>query len=558
MLQHDRRIDHGATESQERKTHRAPGKRTLTAGLSPPAAAAPSPDKVEAAEAVLETVSEMIDNRDVRTVDVGDDGMARPHDFTKDVAAEYVPLIKEWQFILAGRHDIAGGPTVIIEGDMVLEHIDGALATMRPVFRVLEGDERGLALTARFKTKVAKLRATHARNGIEEAVRRTAGRSIDDSGAGFDAKTEDEQIRQAIAESLQLARRASTVVQRFAGDDVRRLDQTFKTAAKDLAPIAQIKDFDRQLRSAQTTSAALQHVAGYLTLISAVFAVADPEERASLWNEHAGTLGKVRSVAQIAQTATQLVSGSVAVVGTVSYAAAKVNGDADLARKALNASGRALGNIGFVLNVIGLIRGVVTLLDPDATNDEKAQAVVDTAASGLGIAARLMPTFTAAGPAAFALVVTFYTMNATIKKGLEAYAGLISAGLQECFDDMRSEGRNINQLALELAITMEWHEAEPDAGRRLAIADVIERRTIALSSALNAYLQRASRPGANRDPGTWGPIQQRFTVVARRTSKTSEETLKHAAQVIEVFVHCLTRADVLFVECAEWAMEQYG
>src|SRR5262249_30724034 len=116
---------------------------------------------------------------------------------------------------------------------------------------------------------------------------------------------------------------------------------------------------------------------GGLDAVSFIMTVTDPEARRELFEARSSYFGKVARDAEIGEVLLKFVSGVAAFGGASVYGIAKLAGKIELAEEVLDATVHGIGTVAGGLYLIGVVRGVAVLLDPDATPNERAEAAVE-------------------------------------------------------------------------------------------------------------------------------------------------------------------------------------
>src|SRR5262249_32010975 len=149
--------------------------------------------------------------------------------------------------------------------------------------------------------------------------------------------------------------------------------------------------------------------------------------------------------------------------GASVYGIAKLAGKIELAEEVLDATVHGIGTVAGGLYLIGVVRGVAVLLDPDATPDERAEAAVEAAASAVslaGFASRWVPRLAGvakwSGPIAASLAINFFLVKHGAASMHAAQVGLKRLDWAPCF-----------RAAQKAAIDVQWWQ------RQLAATDAI-------------------------------------------------------------------------------------
>lgn len=214
-------------------------------------------------------------------------------------------------------------------------------------------------------------------------------------------------------------------------------------------------------------------IKGGLDAVLAIETVTDPKRREELFAAHDNYFGRVAKGADINTLLWRFVSGTIAFGGAGVYGMARLAGETKLAEHVLEATVKGIGNVAGPLYLFGVVHGAATLLDPNASPEEKAEAAVETVSSAIGVvgfASRWVPRLAGvarwSGPIAASLTINLYVLQklAPLKHGAEV--GLSRLDWVECYKTTRDNGAEIQWWVRRLAAAEAILATERDTRRR--------------------------------------------------------------------------------------------
>lgn len=480
-----------------------------------------------------------------------------------EVPAKYRELLDHW-FQVVTRQPIktAGGAELSLSGTMRATHLHQLSAETDPLIDILmkEGDENTIPwLEKEYWRPLGALHRRAFEEEIHEDIERQAG------VGNLETLSEEGALKEASSRALQNVRLATTLVTRFtnsaAMDTAKRLDDMFKEAAKSATGPVGIEAI-----KGMTLPTALMHLKSGLDGVNAILAVADPKERERLLRSRPDLFGKVAQGVDVIQILTQFVSGAAALTTASTWAYASITGNTQLAGAVLSRAAPVLDKLNVALNVIGVIHGVLVLLDDEATDEQKAAAAVEVGISGAGVAGfalRFAGISGVSGPLTLSVAATYYTFNALAKLTFGASAGILKLWLRAAYETMQRRGKEVHAWAMRFAAARDLADAETSPYRRdeyLRNADIYHS---ILKGEVKHFLDQLTIPasdyvGAARRPGSFDSIRRRFEPLGGRPMDTQEETLDLAADLIKTLVDCFTHADTIFKETFDEAWEEHA
>jgi hypothetical protein len=215
-------------------------------------------------------------------------------------------------------------------------------------------------------------------------------------------------------------------------------------------------------------------IKGALDAVLAIETVTDPKRREELFAARENIFGRIGQGADVSTLLLRFVSGTIAFGGATVYGMARLAGEAKLAEHVLEATAKGIGNITGPLFLVGVVRGVATLLDPQASPDEKAEAAVETASSAIGavgFASRWVPRLAGvadwSGPIAASLTINFNALKYYFAPMAHEFeVGLSRGDWVECRKTTRENTTEIGWWQRRLAVTEAILANEKDPRRR--------------------------------------------------------------------------------------------
>ncbi len=307
---------------------------------------------------------------------------------------------------------------------------------------------------------------------------------------------------------------------------------------------------------------ALAVIKGGLDAVLAVATVTDPERRRELFAARENIFGSFAQSADVNTLLWRFVSGTIAFGGAIVYGFARVFGKAELAEQVLELTVKGISNVTGPLFLVGVVHGVATFLDPQASPDEKAEAAVETASSAIGavgFASRWVPRLAGvarwSGPIAYSLTINFYALKyyfAPLEHGAEV--GLSRLDWAECWKTTRENAAEIQWWLRRLAVTEAILATEKDPRRR----HELEQSAAAFSAEL---VDRHLRPfvdgmttSSGLDDPRWpcGPALQRrlrpLQSIAKSAGTSPDSALAAAAALLLTVDQAFTEWDAIVME----------
>jgi outer membrane protein OmpA-like peptidoglycan-associated protein len=478
----------------------------------------------------------------------------------KDVPDRWQPLLQEWWLIANGTVRYPDGMTVSYRGDFLSAHIDRAVQDTTPLVRALlaEGDKNtGPWVQRYYSDMVDKFRARAVRDAVSETIDRAAEQGV---GGTLDIGALDEitKLRIGSSQALKLTRAVLTVATRTASVNAKnaaKLDQLYAEAMG-------LKDMPASLRTTRATNllTALTYVQGGLNLVQAIVNVADPEKRLEIYRQHQERFGRVAGYTEMLKNLGQFVSGAATVAGAGTYAVASVLGKAELAAKALSLGSSALGKINTALNVFAVIHGIAVLCNDAATPEERIEAGVEAAAGGLGLAGKFVPVLAPYAAAASAsLLINFYAFKGLLEATAGAVTGLISLGLNISYAYLHETAQALSWTGMRYAAALDLAASVQQPTKAVELARQTEAlRWNLVELTIKPFMQSATRPGGNRDPGTYEILRARFLPLSNARLETPEQVIEFTARLLQVITSCFTDAEQIYREQVNYTWEHHA
>jgi hypothetical protein len=507
----------------------------------------------------------------------------------KEVPDQYRLLLNEWFYITHGysSQNRPGKPSVTIRGAMLRTHIDGAVADTMPFINELikEGDpdSTGSWLDTNIFQKITEFRDRALKEDVSDTI--AAARPLPNKESpDLERETEEEKLQAVIREELETIEMASLLALRF-------LHKQVEHAAEQAEKTAQLEELFEKIRDEaikageKESSAVLKPITrmdmptsllffkgGLLAAVS-ILSVTDPEERKRLFAKQKGFFGEAKRDADVVKLLASFVGGAIAVTKGATYALARVTGNAKLAAEVLATGIPGIEKAVAVLNVVGVIHGVLMLIDPDSTGEQRAEGALELTVGGLGIAPKVAKLVGAsgaaegiaaiAGPLSTSLVISFYTIRWLGETAAGAAVGWIKGGLNGVFEDMRENALYVQSTALKLAAAAQLalYDKDPQRAREL-LKQADGLRWNLVEYFIRPYLQRATVGRRNvfgmpyiKDPASWSEeLIKRFQPLVGRKGDTNEQALALAADFIHVVAKCFANQEEILRVTIDEAM----
>jgi hypothetical protein len=327
--------------------------------------------------------------------------------------------------------------------------------------------------------------------------------------------------------------------------------------APDLATFPAIKH-----AAASPLGDGLTVIKGGLDAVLAIETVTDPERRRELFAARENIFGRIAQGAEVNSLLWRFVSGTIAFGGATVYGMARLAGEAELAEHVLEATVKGISNVTGPLFLVGVVHGAATLLDPQASPDEKAEAAVETASSAIGavgFASRWVPRLAGvarwSGPIAASLTINFFVLKYYFAPLVHrAEVGLSSLDWVECWKTTRENAAEIQLWQRRLAVTEAILAHEKDPRRR----HELEQRVTAFSTELVDSHLRPFVDGmitsSGLDDPRWpcGPALQRrlraLQSVVKSAGTSPDSALAAAAVLLLTVDQAFTEWDAIVME----------
>jgi hypothetical protein len=423
-----------------------------------------------------------------------------------------------------------------------------------------EGDENTVPwLETEYWKPFSALHRRAFEESIDEEIEGRAGVS------NIGTLTEEEALKEATRNLLTDVRLVTTLVTRFTNaqaiDAISKFDDLWAQSAQTATGPVGITSI-----KGMTLTTGLMHLKNGLDGVAAILAVADPAERERRFRDRPDLFGKTMQGVNVVQTIAQFVSGATALTTAATYTYATVAGKGLLAARVLSGAAPVLDKLNIVLNVIGVVHGVLVLLDDEATDDEKAAAAVEVAISGAGVAgaaARFAGISGVSGPLTLSVAAAYYTFNALAKLAMGASAGILKMWLGAAYETMQRRGKEVHGWAMRFASARDLAEGETADYRREEFQRKADIYQSILKTEVESFLEQLTVPassyiGAAHRPGSFDSIRKRFQPLVGRKMDTPDQTLEVAAELIKTLVDCFTNADKIFQETFDSAWEEHA
>jgi hypothetical protein len=519
-----------------------------------------SPDNLKAMDAATSAQPSSV---------ASDPGTPFPESLLAHVPDRYKELVREWHYIVHPVHVEPNGLIISIYGTMRETHLNMAVAQTQSLVNELatEGEKDStLPYLSDYWSSVMYLRNQVGQEVIAEATEKAKGVQ----GANFEELSETEKAKSAVDKATEAAHIAVKVVTQFKAEEIehaiehaeheaerlRKLDEVFQDAAKSGQwPKASLLESAAKM----DVVTALVHIEGALHGLSAILAIADPAKREEMLRGSSTIFGLVGAGFLGAKLVLQFAAGATALVGAGGYAVAKLLGKEALAADILAKGVKALEGLEIAISAVMVVHGVLTLLDSEATAEEKEEGALEVAIGATPLIAKITGAFEG-GPATLAVVIGFYTFKWIGEAAYGFSVDLAKISLAMCYEFMRREATNVNDDGLHLALALKFWEIEPDHDRKAMFWSVIPGLRSNLRASLADALQHATvgGGGGDREPAYHEPLRKRFAPLATRTTDSDVDLLEVAQEYVHTVAEALAHPDEILEEDVKDMWEKHG
>lgn len=351
-----------------------------------------------------------------------------------------------------------------------------------------------------------------------------------------------EQQRQAVSDSLAALGQFALLASRLGTSTASRFGEETRAALSQIVSRAPAGSRLAGIASMPIPEAIL-HLRGVLNGFNAILAITHTDRRNQLLTTQLG----VRGVAGASRVFLGLLEGLVATTCVVGSGLACLLGKTELASSLFRlGASEFVRRIGWVASLAQTVHGISILLDDQATDSGRLQAVLDLAMGSagligaarslrgpllarLGIVGSRVPSLAGiAGPLSAGIVVTAGEVAylRLLIRGMEE--GMASAGIRQSFDVVEVEAGGVAHVANELAEAMSYSQEAahgvPAASQPGELNVAADREVQSRSRRLREFLERAIDHVTQRQPefailfqpASWPHVSQPFE--ALRTS----------------------------------------
>jgi hypothetical protein len=306
---------------------------------------------------------------------------------------------------------------------------------------------------------------------------------------------------------------------------------------------------------------------GGLDLISAIVTVTDPKARDELFRARSNYFGTVAKGADINKFAWQFISGSIALGGASAYAGLRLVGKIKDAERFLDGAVAGVSNVGAALNLAGLVHGTFVLLDPDATGDEKAEAVVEVTSSGVGLAgfaiknvkrlskvSRLAAFAKWSGPISASLTINYYQFKYLAGLKHKARVGLSRLDWVYCHRAAKGAAIEAQKWQRRLAVTTALLAYEENPRRKAELRKNADTyRYLLINDHLKPFVEsRLASKTMDADAASCGPaFNRRLKPVASQLGSAAgsdESALAAGADFLTIVATAFAEWDHIVME----------
>ena len=259
----------------------------------------------------------------------------------------------------------------------------------------------------------------------------------------------------------------------------------------------------------------------------------------ALLNKYEGFFGKVSAGTEISKLMLQFVSGVIGFGGAGVYSMARVLGKAELAEHVLAASTKGVAKVTGALYFVGVIHGTLTLLDPDASPNEKAEAAAEVASSSVG-AAGFISDVTGwapavgrlAGPIGASLQINWQLLKLAARGYKGAVIGLSRLDWVSAYQETVATIAAVEQESQRLVVTDALMAQESDGPRQSELQkNAGASRYVLIDQQIKPYLE--SRKRAGNDP--YPTLMNRFLPIRARLDNDMKSD-DEASQIASMFL----------------------
>jgi hypothetical protein len=304
---------------------------------------------------------------------------------------DHVALVWEWWRLTVEVASDAEGVT----GASARRRIAAAAAKTAPLVAIVKEDKKGRLWANRYEVGRETLTQWAAREevdkmmaaGVSAEIILSTSRLLTASG------TEDERIRSGAASALSMLGELSELAHRLAEHPTEKAEHAREVYEEQLGEYIHkvVTEHDLEAEAPGLVRRArfgqgLALLKGGLDAVNAIMAVADPEARKEMFKARSSYFGTVVQGVEMNALLWKFVSGAITFAGVGVSGLAWLAGNIPLAEGVLDATVKGIGAVTGPLFLVGIIRGALVFLDPDASPDEKVEAAVAVASSAVGLA----------------------------------------------------------------------------------------------------------------------------------------------------------------------------
>jgi hypothetical protein len=499
-------------------------------------------------------------------------GSPFPERILADVPAKYHDLVREWHYIVHPVQAEPGGITVSIYGTMRETHLNMALGQTQKLVNelVTEGaTDATFSYLADYWNAVARVRAEIAEEVVAEAAEKA---KTVVQGLSFEGESENEHAKTAIDKATEAAHIAVKVATQFEEHAIEHAAEHAAHEAKRLRTLESLLTDAGQegawpaysegmLKSAAKMDvvSGLTYLEGALHGLAGILAITDPAKREEMLRKRSDLIGGIAAGAQIEKVVLQLAAGTTAVLGATTYALAKLLGNEALAAEVLSKGVKVAEKFELVISAVMVVHGVLTLLDSEASAEEKEEAALETAIGATPLIAKATGAFEG-GPATLAVVVGFFTIKWIGEAAYGFSVDLARISLSMAYEFMRRQAITVNDEGLQLALALKFWQMESDHDRKAMFWSVLPGLRSKLHESLRDAIQHATvgGGGADREPAYHEPLRKRFAPLAGRAIDSDTDLLEVAQEYVHIVAEALAHPQEILQEDVEDMWEKHG
>jgi hypothetical protein len=489
---------------------------------------------------------------------------------------DHVALVWEWWRLTVEVASDAEGVT----GASARRRIAAAAAKTAPLVAIVKEDKKGRPWADRYEVGREELTQWAAREEVDKMIAAGVSAEIILSTSRPEAGgTEDERIRSGAASTLSMLGELGELAHRLTEHPTEKLAEHAKEAYEEQLRKYIHKVFTEHDLGAEAPlevrharfGQGLALLKGGLDAVNAIMAVADPEARKEMFKARSSYFGTVVQGVEMNELLWKFVSGAITFTGAAVSGLAWLAGKTALAEGVLDATVKGIGAVTGPLFLVGIIRGALVFLDPDASPDAKVEAAVTVASSAVGLAGWLathrVPWVAPhgikslagvadwSGPIAISLAINLELVKYEARLLHGAKVGVARWPWATCHIAMQAASVKVEDWMRRLAVTLAILARETEPYRRMALSNYAATyRGELVDRQLRPFIEaRLSSKSMHDDAASCGPALTRRLKPMQALLPTAGVSDDAALAAAAVFITIVHKA---FAEWDEIVMEE--